>query len=222
MLDQITFSTYGWQLQLQEPALRAWDNDLGDELGLYYFDLPPDIPHRLSDPQGLRRAYWQLFTGVKSDLVELKVLEIDGLPAVRFILKVPQNPSGMTYVGSITLPRREFSFVIKFRCEEYGTTGLREALVLDRELATQRVYIDKDELQGWVSPSGESSFSSDFFGNRAEVEEHDADFPEHPLSRVRRYLNNLESTVRLADNIKHAAAFEGLMKTRKPWWKLWG
>jgi hypothetical protein len=40
----------------------------------------------------------------------------------------------MTYVGSLTIPFLDFSFVIKVQCEEKGATGIREAVLLDRRL----------------------------------------------------------------------------------------
>jgi hypothetical protein len=39
--------------------------------------------------------------------------------------------TGVTYLGSLTIPFRDFSFVIKVQCWEEGITGLREALLFD-------------------------------------------------------------------------------------------
>ena len=60
---------------------------------------------------------------------------IDGCRAVWLIVKAPQKPHGMTYIGSLTFPFRNFSFVLKAVCVEHGTPGMREAVVLERFLA---------------------------------------------------------------------------------------
>ena len=93
-----------------------------------------------------------------------------------------QWPSGMTYLGALTLPFEAFSFVVKVQCEERGTTGLREAVLLDRRLAAGDQPTIKDgrmHLPGW----------------NPDAAEHDAMFPTHPVSRARRVLDHLRRTL---------------------------
>ena len=75
-------------------------------------------------------------------VIEIDTGQIDGCTAIRTILKAPQQPHGMTCVGAITLPFRDFSFVIKAQCAEHGTTGVREAVTLDAMLGSGRIKLE--------------------------------------------------------------------------------
>jgi hypothetical protein len=224
MLEHVSFTVDGWTELWHDPTDRGWNNAGGDGLGLYFFNLPPDIPVALNDLDGLRQSYRHQFADSGGGLIELIVLNIDTLPAIKLIAKVPQASNGMMYLGSITLPRRDFSYVIKFQCPERGPTGLREAIVMDQALAHQRVTIDEaGQLKGWAADPYDPSFSGGVLRNRAEAEEYDKEFPDHPLSRVRRYLNAVVPTIRLSERTKRAPAFgePAALGPNKPWWKCW-
>ena len=96
-------------------------------VGLYYFAPPPDI---VADPRSITsvsKFYGQILTNSGAAIIEVETPEIDGRLTTRLITKRPQNP-GMTYVGSITLPIRDFSYVLKTQCEECCVTGVRMRL----------------------------------------------------------------------------------------------
>ena len=224
MLDHVTFAANGWTELWHDPTTRGWNNTSGDGLGLYFFNLPPDIPVALDDIDGLRRFYRHQLAASGGGLVELVVLEIDTLPVVKLIAKAPQAPSSMSYLGSLSIPRRDFSYVIKFQCPELGLTGLREAVVMEQELARQHITIDEaGQVQGWAADPYDPSYSGGLLRNRAEAEEYDETFPDHPLSRVRHHLSIVVPTIRLSERIKRAATFGEATapKSQKPWWKRW-
>ena len=224
MLDRVGLGSDHWREEATDLPVRIWRNAAGDGLGLFYFDLPPDIPVALAAIDELRRFYRLLVIQAGSGLVELDVVALDGLPSIRQIVKQPQAGGGMTYVGSYTIPRRSFSYVAKIQCEERGTTGLREAAVLDQALAQGRVAVSKEEgMTGWAADPYDPDFQADILRNQAEDERYDADFPDHPLSRLRRGLKDVEVSLRLAESIKTAAAFRPIpvRRAKKPWWRFW-
>lgn len=59
--------------------------------------------------------------------------------------------------------------------------------------------------------------------NRSEVEEYDAKFPDHPLSRARAILRCLEATTRVSNEIRSAPPFkfQSTGPKKQPWWKMW-
>jgi len=206
-MEAISFKTTGWREQPSEPPHRIWHNDTGDGLGLYYFGIAPDIPAPLENIDQLRQSY-RLPPQANSGLVELTVIQLDTIPALKLIMKVAQVPHGMTYLGSFTIPRRDFSYVLKVQCMEYGITGIREAVVWAQELARGRVLISQDKrLINWSADPYEPTFEGPVLRNVADDERYDSQFPNHPLSRVRRYLNELESTIAISNAVKHSAAF---------------
>ena len=81
-------------------------------------------------------------TAAGAAIIEPETTTTDGCLALRQIIKVPQQPHGTTYVGSLLLAFRDFSFVIKVQCQEHGTTGLRDTIILDEALGDGRVTFD--------------------------------------------------------------------------------
>jgi hypothetical protein len=59
--------------------------------------------------------------------------------------------------------------------------------------------------------------------NRAESEEYEALFPNHPLSRTRFFLNQIQQTLQIAEQRKAAPRFkyDKPVSTGKNWWKFW-
>lgn len=98
----------------------------------------------------------------------------------------------MTYVGSITLPIRDFSYVLKTQCEECCVTGIRDAIVSSEKIASGEITLDteKEIVRGWMRDPYDSSAQQGFAMNLSEEEQSDHRFPNHPLSRPRRLLNH--------------------------------
>jgi hypothetical protein len=209
-LDSITFDASTFTLHGDENGVRIWHTAAGDGIGLYYFPIPPDIPADLASLEDLRSGYRILAASDGNAIIEVETPMVDGCPAVRTIIKIPQQPHGMTYLGSVTLPFRDFSYVIKVQCEEFGATGLRDVLVFEELLGTGEVTLDVDaegRLTGWMQDPYDASIVSAFARNRAEAQEYDARFPEHPLSRLRLTLSHIQGTLRVGDEISREHRF---------------
>jgi hypothetical protein len=105
----------------------------------------------------------------------------------------PQKASGMTYLGSITIPFKDFSFVMKVQCTERGTTGIREAILFDKMRRTGVIEIESSgKITGDWNP---------------DAPEHDAAFRQHPLSRLRRVLGRIEATAVIDVAVKSKPGF---------------
>lgn len=225
-LDSITFDAENFTLQGDEDGVRTWYTASDDLISLHYFPLPPNIPADLESLEDVRWAYRQLTADSGSAIIEVETPAVDGCVAVRTIIKVPQQPDGMTYLGSLTLPFRDLSYVIKIQCEEWGTTGLRDSEVLGEMLATGEVTLDleagEERLIGWAHDPYDASIVSRFACNRSEAPEYDVRFPEHPLSRLRPTLNHIQDTLRVGNEIRREPRFV-YTKTQhhRPWWKMW-
>jgi hypothetical protein len=182
----------------REPGV--WTDAQGLVLSLHRFDLVPDLPAPLDRPQRLRRGLTELTAAAGAGLIEAVVGEIDTVPAVRQLAKVRLgNRPGQVFLGSWTVPRDRCSTVLKIQAAESGTTGVREAVVLDRvgpaDYVTPHPYAPdlKVPLPYHV----------------ADHEEWDAQFPDHPLSLVRAALRRITPTVVLDDGFKALPPFAG-------------
>jgi hypothetical protein len=156
---------------------------------VYFFPLPPDLPANAASVDELDTFYRRLLGDSGSKLVELKVITAGGCPAVHIILSVPQEPSGRTYVGSLTVPFRDFSFVVKCQCPEGDPTGLKEALLFDQSRAANeplQIEGGRFHIPGW-DPDAQS---------------HDAEFPEHPVARARRVLAHVAGSLIVTSEVR--------------------
>src|SRR6266852_3354115 len=154
----------------------------------------------------VRSFYRQLTSGNGVGMIEVEVMKLDGCDAIRSIFKQPQSPSGMTYLGSITLTFRDFSYVIKVQCEERGMTGMRDAVVLDAWMKSRKLD-PKDPLRGWKGDPYDPTFKARIQRNVADDASYDAKFPDHALSRLRRVLDRIQASLRVAATVKAAPPF---------------
>jgi hypothetical protein len=202
-LSSVVFDTAGYEDSGVHDGAHVWHTAQGDGVGLFFFSIQPDLPSKARSTDELRQFFSSMLGQSGGKLVELHVCNVDGYPSVATIIKVPQQPSGMTYVGSIMIPFRDFSFVVKVQCEERGMTGLREAMILNGMLAKDNVASDNSGL-----PIGFSPDDAKF----------DAKFPEHPLSRLRKTLREIGSSLHLNDAVRHLPTFGLPEDTRWEYW----
>jgi hypothetical protein len=206
-IDAVTVPSLGWELQVDDAGKKLWVNpERTAALSLNFFAMKPDIPG-LKDIDGLRAFYRKLAVDAKGGIVEVSVVDLKGFAAVRTILKVPAHPSGVSYLASLTLPFRDCSFVIKVQAVEAGTTGFRDTLVLDRLMESGVVKLRDDGLHGWMRDPYDAGFQEGKLMNLSELEEYDAEFPEHALSVARRVLGEVMEGVVLSEGLGRVARF---------------
>ncbi|MER5461930.1 hypothetical protein ABT010_14810 [Streptomyces sp. NPDC002668] len=167
----------------------VWANDQGDVLSLHFFGLPPDLPASLDDGPALRAALARLTADAGGGLVEASVKRLGQLPALKQILKLPLpgQPAGQAFIGSFTVPRATCSTVVKIQAPERGMTGMREAMVM-AQVGTDKYFRPHPyapEVQGGLP------------FHAADHVQWDAQFPDHPLTRVRRALDTLAEAVQV-------------------------
>jgi len=218
-LDSIVFNLDDWEVShlanevLGASALsRLWINSCGDELSLHVFDRPPDLPAPLADIVAIRNGYRDGVSAQGGGVVSVDTVTIAGLAAVETVFKYPQQPHGMTYVGAITLPFRQFSLVVRVMCAEIGTTGLRDSMILGKMIAAGTVALVTDgtpRILGWARDPYDPAFAKGALRNSSDDETWDVEFRDHPVSRVRACLKRVRETCRVARDLDGAAAFEG-------------
>lgn len=224
-LDSVTFDDTGLQAQGEQNGVRIWHTPAGDGVGLYFFNLPPNIEADISDLDAVRAFYRDSVTAAGLGLIEVETFQTDGCAAVRTIFKAPQQSSGMTYIGSLTLPFRDFSYVVKVQCAEHGVTGTREAVILNTLMASGQITLNGSvdgKIPGWMQDPYDPKADAPLLRNLAEDEQYDAQFPEHPLSRVRSVLRQVQPSLRVAPEVKNAPSFVfAAPLAKRPWWKKW-
>ena len=184
-LDAVTFDSTGHELKgdLRPGEVRVWYTPDGDGLGLYLFPIPPDLPANATSRDELVAFYVDQLAPAGGKLVELDLVAAAGMTVLRTIASLPGENDARVYVGAITLPFRDFSYVFKCQCDEEGVTGMKETLLRARALTQDVGTADPDD------PA------------------HDADYPAHPVARCRRALAHVASTLRIDDEVAKLPRF---------------
>jgi hypothetical protein len=178
----------------------VWQHEQGTVvLSLHYFNLRPDLPAPLHDQAALFAGTARRTAAAGGGLIDAAVEPVDGIPALRQIVKVPHPQGhGQVFLGSYTIPRATGSTVLKLQAPETGTTGLREALVFAELGGPERMY-----RQSPYAPDATGGLPCHW----ADDERYDARFPDHPLSVTRALLRRLLPSIRLDDRFKALPAF---------------
>ena len=117
----------------------------------------------------------------------------------------------MVYIGSYTIPFKNCSYVVKVVCVEQGITGIRDSAILSLMITNGTVKRDNEEegrLKGWMRDPYDNSINLPFMMNLSESEKFDDMFPNHPLSRLRKYLKHIEETIKIDKSLLKELKFE--------------
>jgi hypothetical protein len=207
-IESLQFTADGWQLPKQHPQQWTWAHpSLPARLSLHFFDLPPDLPATLPDLTALRQHYRQSLSQQGGGLLEVSYDAQPATPVVRTIFKVPAQPQGLLYAGSLIVPFRDCSYVIKVQAREAGATGLRETVVAEQLLQRGQLQLTDAGLENWAADPYDPTFTAGNLMNQSEQPEYDAPFPDHPLSLVRRTLRTAAASLQLQPELRAAPRF---------------
>lgn len=203
-LGWLDLENNGYEMLGDDEGTRFWKTPEDDNLELRYFPQPMPIAVDLTDTRSVREAWRQVIEAAGAGVVEIENPVIDDLPTIRGIAKVPQEPSGRVYVGTLVVPLGDSHFMWTVHCREHGITGMRDTMVFERLLASNEIYFDEKtgEAVGWVRDPYDTSLKGPMTANLSESPEWDEVVPDHPLSRARRVLNHLEKTMRVSGEAK--------------------
>ncbi len=177
--DLIRFHSAELEYFREDEQVRQWRTEDGDMLELYYESQSPEIDADTGSLDSLQRFYQQQFSNADGAVVEVDLLDRGrGWQAILAIGQLPQSPSGTTYTGTITVPFRDFSYVLKMICREHDPVGIRE----QAEMA----------------------------------EQYDEQFPNHPLTRLRRMMTTLSRSLELDDLLLENVPFTGQSSSSAP------
>lgn len=208
-IDAVIIPDFGWPKETAGKSKIQWSNtEQAMSLSVNFIKMEPDIP-TLKDIEQIRNLYRKMVHEANGGIIEVELVELKTILCVRLLIKIPQSPTGMTYIGSLTIPFKNCSYVLKVQAFEVGITGMRDAVILDKLLAKKVASLEKGVLKGWFFDPYESKPSgTTLLMNRSESLEYDADFPGHPLTRVREKLKIIESTIEFKKEIFDLKKFE--------------
>ncbi len=200
-IDSFRWDNAGWQPQTAKNGY-VWVNEMGDVATQMFGEGSAGLPMRWRDSNVMRdHARTNPLRGMS--IVSTDIVEASGVAYVQFLQKeyMPEPSRGHIYAGVVIIPFNTFFTKFFFICPERGTTGVREATLL----ATGQIQMPKQdhiphinsmqEMEEMYRKARESP--PKLFG--AEDEKFDSMFPDHPVTRARRYLRNLRETLSVDD-----------------------
>ncbi|HTS32162.1 MAG TPA: hypothetical protein VMH81_40105 [Bryobacteraceae bacterium] len=187
----------GWIANEPPQSPPVWQSVTSDEMTLAVTPLTPEFP-QLGDLAAVRRYFQQQVRARQGALISCDVVTPAGTPMVRMVAKYRAGRGyAMSYSASLTASQANFVVEVLIRGSEDNFTGVREALVTS-ELLRKAGPSEKRQLSQKIIPK-EWKFERYDPGTRGDLsyllsddEAYDPRFPDHPLSRVRRWLSRQE------------------------------
>lgn len=206
-INSISFPDFGWKQEKNSKDMIQWINpEQTTALSVNFFNQQPDLP-TLKNIDALRQYYRKSILANNGGIIEIELIELQSLPVIRTIFKFPQQPKGMTYLASLTIPFGKFSYVLKIQAPEVGMTGIRDSVVLNKLMSTQEVSLDKNGMTGWSNDPYQQDYVGGTLMNKSEDAKYDLEFPAHPLSAARLLLTEIQTALQFQDHLITAKKF---------------
>lgn len=207
-INSVSVPDFGWNKVEENDSRIVWVNPEESALiSLNFFDIQPDLP-TIKNLDFLKDFYRNSISEANGGVVEVSLLTVNNVPSVKTIFKIPQPERGMTYIASVTIPFENCSFVIKIQAAEVGTTGIRDAVVLNEMLMSGEVTLGEDRLENWFEDPYNPNFKNGTLINKSEQEKYDTEFPEHPLSVARKAIIDAVRQTVFKPEINELAGFK--------------
>jgi len=182
-----------------------------DDLSINLYDCPPDITAKNDTELELQNVYRKVVYESGGAIIEVKKVKLGSFDTIKTIIKIPKKPTGMNYIGSYTIPFKNFSYMVKVQCIDQGISEIRDSVVLEIMIRNGEVELGDGKeglLKGWMKDPYDDSIHLPFMMNLSESEKFDNMFPDHPLSRMRKYLKHIEETIKIDESLLNEPKFE--------------
>ncbi|TDZ82062.1 hypothetical protein DE4585_02591 [Mycobacteroides salmoniphilum] len=153
----------------------------------------PYLSVPLEDLSVVRRALVETVLARRAGVIEAYIVGVDALPGLLYVVKVPKAdaPQGLTFMASIVVPRAHSYAMVCGAFAEGPVTGVREAKVLEELLA-----VGDPSSRMWPPHPYAPDLEPGIPYNIADEIRWDDKFPDHPLSRLRRWVARVTPTIR--------------------------
>jgi hypothetical protein len=171
-----------------------WIDDSGVPLSVDLLDGSLGLPAP-TDEHAVRQFCRRIAEGNGGAIISVDAVSVAEVPATQLIYKREKLPA-YAYTGMLFLQLDGFGYVIVIAAEEQGTTGVREAVVTARLFGEGKLTVETYE-SGWFRDPYDPGYEGRILRSLSDDEAYDSSFPDHPLSKIRRALEDLQSSIRL-------------------------
>lgn len=197
-LSDVSYSADGWTLHDNTKNNKSWYTEKRDATRIQFFDGPIDWPFDLTSEGKAREFFENESRKIGGALIEIEVKRIAQIESLVGIFKYKsqvENHLGKYYIGIIWMPFEKFTFQVNFESLEQGTTGTREAAVSIIENPEGIESNDEPESVSSMKELLQKLGQHQIEAVPSDERKYDKDFPDHPLTKVRKYLEFFENNV---------------------------
>lgn len=188
----------GWAPQSAEGGITMWAHEAtGDKFMVQDFDVVPNLVCGLDDLGTLRRRVTEQEAAALTTVIELDLVTVGGAAGFTRLVKLPidtQQPDrpGQTFMAFVTVPKADASTMAVLLAQESQPTGMREAVLMQSLMQQGLSPTD------WVIPHPYAPHVQTRLPfHRGDDPRYDAQFPQHPLTRARQWLQWVVATATL-------------------------
>lgn len=189
-----------WTQDNPTKEMRVWRDTDGDVLSLANSPEPLTDSDR-ADEMKVRKWCREIAKDRNGGLIEAHRMD----NGIKFIYKRLNMPA-YVYTGMLLTRVQEVWLIWTMVSGERGTTGVREAVVTANLMNEGKLNLEEYELR-WAQDPYEPTYGGvdrSVLRFMSDDESYDAQFPQHPLSKVRRILLRLPANVEYSSLIPQA------------------
>lgn len=214
----INFDTQGWRLGPTSASSMKWSDSEGSEITLKKVSRTEDPTEGGLDE--LRDVHRRQAEQAGGGIVSVEVRSSSRIPALEIVTK-HQRGTGYDYEGTLIVVGGAHTYSVSVKANEGKLTGVRDALVSAQMFALGALVIPAaaqpnrpTRIPGWSYDPYDPDLDTHAINSVSDDERLDVIFPSHPVSRVRRHLQQVSGSLELADS-QHAT-IEGPRDPQRP------
>lgn len=198
-ITDIQYEPENWLQDTFDHVERRWQcPDYRALFRINYWSGKTSLPTKiLTDKRVLEGYFRAKAVEVNGGLIYADSINLKGLPVIKTIFKAPQDQI-MRYLAAYIIPFRYNSFGLKIIAEETEGLNFREMMVateyFDGEMMPNT--IEGKIKAGWLKDPYDQNFREGTLMSIAEEAEYDQHFPDHPLTKVRIWMQELEENLK--------------------------
>jgi tetratricopeptide (TPR) repeat protein len=205
-LRDVTFDTRGFKVTLKTPGAIEWKGSNNEPMSARIERTTPDEPLPPWTLDALRSEQRQAAAARGGGIVSVTFDRANGIPVAKAITKF--KGLGYTYEGRVLVRFRDALYTVKMQADEGSSTGTRETIVSALLMQTGDLTIPvvvppakSAPLEGWTRDPYDDTYAGPTEHTLSDDQRLDEILPAHPLSRVRRWLETVQRTLKVAPEV---------------------
>lgn len=197
-ITDIQYEPKDWLQDTFDPFERRWQcPDYRALFKINYWSGKTGLPEKILEDKKVLQGYFRAkAVEAGGGLIYANVIPLKGLTVIKTIFKVPQDQM-MRYLGAYIIPFKVHSFGLKIIAEETESLKLREMMVAAEYFDGQMIpnTVEEKIKAAWLQDPYDVNYPQGSLMSVAEKLEYDVRFPDHPLTKVRIWMQELEENL---------------------------